>query len=148
MNIRNDLPRYVKGDPTRLRQVIINLLNNAVKFTDKGEIAIEVGLKNEKNSVYKIFFNIRDEGIGIAQKDFDALFKSFSRIPQARNKAISGLGLGLAFVHTVITRHGGTITLESQEGQGTCFYIELPILFDEDEDKDISVVTDIGPTAE
>ena len=135
---------FTLADESLMTRVFSNLIDNAIKYgVDGMQIFIEI-TPQDKNYL----ITIADQGIGIAQKDFDALFKSFSRIPQARNKAISGLGLGLAFVHTVITRHGGTITLESQEGQGTCFYIELPILFDEDEDKDISVVTDIGPTAE
>ena len=121
---------FTLADESLMKRVFSNLIDNAIKYGVDG-MQIFIDIKQQGDNC---LITIADQGIGIAQKDFDALFKSFSRIPQAQNKAISGLGLGLAFVHTVITRHGGTITLESQEGKGTCFYIELPLLLEDDDE--------------
>lgn len=118
---------FTLADEALLTRVFNNLIDNAIKYGVDG-MNIDINIQAQESHW---LITIADQGIGIAQKDFDALFKSFSRIPQVHNKSISGLGLGLAFVHTVINRHNGHITLESQEGVGTRFYIQLPILEDE-----------------
>ena len=119
---------FTLADESLMLRVFSNLIDNAIKYgLDGMQITIDIYRQGENWLI-----SIADQGMGIAQKDFEMLFKSFSRIPQSRNKAISGLGLGLAFVHTVIIRHGGNITLTSEEGKGTCFYIQLPILTEDD----------------
>lgn len=119
---------FTMADEALLTRVFNNLIDNAIKYgVDGMQIHIDIQ-QQDKNWL----ITLSDQGIGIAQKDFDSLFKTFSRIPQVHNKATSGLGLGLAFVHTVISRHHGQITLNSVEGVGTSFYIQLPVLEDEE----------------
>lgn len=120
---------FILADESLLTRVFNNLIDNAIKYGKDGmQITIDIQ-KAENNWLV----TIADQGIGIAEENFTALFKTFSQLPQIRNKAVSGLGLGLAFVHTVLAHHKGTITLESQENQGTTFYIRLPIIAEEEE---------------
>jgi signal transduction histidine kinase/CheY-like chemotaxis protein len=118
--VEPDLPR-VWVDPTRIRQVLINLLNNASCFTDEGSVTVSV--RRENNSVV---FAVADTGIGIAPKDIDRIFEEFHQVNGGRRRR-GGAGLGLAISREFVQLHGGHIWVESQLGQGSTFGFSLPM---------------------
>ncbi len=130
IQLSHDIPIcYVMADGALLSRAFNNLIDNAIKYGKDG-MKITIDIAQDKD-YWKI--SITDQGIGIAKEDFSRIFQVFSRVPQMEVvKRISGLGLGLAFVHTVINGHNGDITLESEEGVGTTFFVRLPILHDEE----------------
>jgi CheY-like chemotaxis protein len=114
----------VEADERRIRQVLINLLSNAVKFTpDGGEVCLEVEADPESEIIQ---FNIIDTGIGIAAENLDRLFKPFVQLDSSLSRRYSGTGLGLALVRRIVELHGGSVSLESEEGKGSRFTVTLP----------------------
>ncbi len=116
-------------DERRIRQVLINLLNNAVKFTPEGgRITLEASLKEHSTGSSPNFLRISviDTGIGIAPEDCEKLFEPFVQIDSALNRKYTGTGLGLAIVKRIVELHGGQVGVSSQEGVGSCFMIDLP----------------------
>jgi PAS domain S-box-containing protein len=123
--IQPDVPVSIYGDITRMRQILINLVNNAVKFTEKGEIYIEVDrLTNRKDSVV-LRFSIKDTGIGIAEEKQNKLFKSFSQVDSSTTRKYGGTGLGLAICKKLTELMGGNIWVESKPGEGSTFYFTI-----------------------
>lgn len=115
------LPRRVMGDPTRLRQVLINLLINAIKFTEHGSVEMRVAAEDGK-----LHFSVRDSGIGMDEEALDRLFKPFSQADDSVTRKFGGTGLGLVISRELIEAMGGTIQVESAPGAGTCFWFWLP----------------------
>ena len=116
-----DLPVTVLGDPGRLRQVLLNLISNAVKFTDRGEVAVSVAAEpgaGEGNAI-ALAFEVRDTGIGIAEEDRDRLFQVFVQVDTSTTRRHGGTGLGLAICQRLVTLMGGELTIESRPGCGT-----------------------------
>jgi len=116
-----NLPK-IKFDRDKIIQVLTNLVNNAIKFTEKGSIRINV--KKEVNTVHVI---VQDTGPGIGKEDFSKLFQSFQQLDLAREKKISGTGLGLAISKEIVMRHNGKIWVESEVGKGSAFHFLLPV---------------------
>ncbi|MBL8100106.1 MAG: GAF domain-containing protein [Anaerolineales bacterium] len=124
-NIEPDLPP-VKADAIRIRQVMINLLSNAAKFTEEGEITVEVGLfKNNGRNEVKV--SVIDTGAGISKADQEKLFQPFSQVDASPTRKTGGTGLGLSICKQLINMHGGEIWVESEEGKGSKFHFTLPI---------------------
>ena len=121
------LPRYMIGDPTRLRQVVINLLSNAWKFTEQGYILLEA----IKISECAFRISVTDTGVGISKENQARLFKSFSQVDTSTTRKYGGTGLGLAISQKLTLAMGGKIKLESEEGCGSRFYFSLPIKTDQ-----------------
>ena len=119
--------RGVTGDPARLRQVLINLLGNAVKFTEKGEVAIGVRLLRETASSVVVRVVVRDTGIGIPKDRHAAIFESFTQADGSTTRRHGGTGLGLTICRQLIHLMGGRIGLESEPGTGSTFWIELAL---------------------
>jgi PAS domain S-box-containing protein len=118
--------KEIKVDERRMRQVLINLLNNAVKFTPEGgKITLKVEVK-EFDSPKNILFSVTDTGIGIAPEDMPKLFQSFVQIDSSLSRAQEGTGLGLVLVQRIVELHGGSISVESEIGKGSCFTLRLP----------------------
>ena len=115
------VPNDVFGDPNRLRQVISNLLSNALKFTDRGEVVITVKLEREYGDHVVIGFAVRDTGVGIPTDRMDRLFKTFSQVDASTTRRFGGTGLGLVISKRLIEFMGGWIRVESQVGRGTTF---------------------------
>ncbi len=121
------IPEKLNGDPGRLRQVLNNLLDNALKFTEQGRIALHVGLEETGPEKTVLRFVVEDSGIGIAPDKTGLLFKSFSQIDSTFNRKYAGAGLGLAIVRNLVEKMGGRVWLESEPGFGTkiCFTVKL-----------------------
>jgi two-component system sensor histidine kinase/response regulator len=115
------VPARVSGDPDRLRQVLINLVNNAIKFTDSGEVIIRVAVAQQSNDHVMMRFSVRDTGIGIAPHQVDRLFRSFSQVDASTTRKYGGTGLGLAIARQLAQLMGGDITVSSQLGYGSDF---------------------------
>lgn len=123
--IAKELPESFIGDSYRLKQVLHNLVGNAIKFTDKGQILLEIERVNIKGKDVEVKFSVTDTGIGIAKEDFSKLFKSFSQIDSSFTKQYGGSGLGLVISKQIIEMMGGEIGVESQKGVGSTFFFSV-----------------------
>ena len=126
--IAPDVPAWVLGDVTRLRQVLVNLLNNAIKFTSSGGISIEVGRSDHRRDLVPetwLEFIVRDTGIGIPQDSVGRLFKAFSQVDSSTTRKYGGTGLGLAICQRLCKLMGGDIRVESTVGQGSAFIFTM-----------------------
>lgn len=120
------LPRRLKGDCQRIQQIMINIANNAVKFTERGYVHISFNYRRTDEKSCKLLISVVDTGIGIKPEDLKKLFQSFSQVDSRRNRSVEGTGLGLAIVQQLVETMGGKINVESKYGQGSRFSIELP----------------------
>jgi signal transduction histidine kinase/CheY-like chemotaxis protein len=116
------IPKLLKGDPGRLRQVLLNLATNAIKFTQTGEVTIEATVQNETEDKLEIHFSVSDTGIGIPATRKNRLFKSFSQIDSSTTREFGGTGLGLAISKRLVEMMDGKIDVESAEGKGSTFW--------------------------
>jgi signal transduction histidine kinase/CheY-like chemotaxis protein/ligand-binding sensor domain-containing protein len=121
-DIDDAIPEYIVGDPGRLRQVLINLLNNAIKFTEKGEVILKAKLREQSSGKIKIFFSISDTGIGIPEDKLDLVFESFSQADTSTTRKYGGTGLGLTISAQLVQMMGGKLEVDSVEGEGSTFY--------------------------
>jgi CheY-like chemotaxis protein len=119
--VADTVPGVVKGDPTRLRQILINLLGNAVKFTERGEVVLSVRLLTATGDGAEIQFDVRDTGIGIPPEAQSRLFQSFSQADSSTSRKYGGTGLGLAISRRLAELMGGRMWVESEPGQGSTF---------------------------
>jgi signal transduction histidine kinase/CheY-like chemotaxis protein len=115
------LPVWVAGDDTRLRQVVLNLISNALKFTSSGEVVLSAGVERQDETSYSIVIEVRDTGIGIAPEQLPRLFSSFNQADVSISRRYGGTGLGLAISKRLVELMGGTISVESRPGEGTRF---------------------------
>ncbi|PWJ42213.1 ATP-binding response regulator [Sediminitomix flava] len=160
--IDSNIPQNIKGDETRLSQILNNIVSNAIKFTEQGEVCIMVKLVERKENTIILEFEIKDSGIGIPQDMQGQIFEPFRQAEKSTFRKFGGTGLGLSITKNLVEFHNGTLDLKSKEAEGTTFIIKLPydleeekeeIVSDESENqsseefKDLSVlyVEDIGP---
>jgi signal transduction histidine kinase/CheY-like chemotaxis protein len=127
LDVASDVPVAVEGDPSRVRQVLINLLGNAVKFTDRGGIDVLVGVAVLQNGAPGLRFAVRDTGIGIAKDWRGLLFQPFSQLDSKPTRRHGGTGLGLAISKELVELMGGAIGVESEPGRGSTFWFHLPL---------------------
>ena len=120
-----DLPADVLGDPARLRQILLNLLGNAIKFTDTGGVLIAVALIEQVDDRVRLRFQVSDSGIGIPPAAVEELFQPFTQADASRSRRYGGAGLGLAISKRLVDGMGGTIAVDSRPGQGSTFSVEL-----------------------
>lgn len=128
--LSHDTPRVLYGDPTRLRQVLVNLVSNAVKFTFNGDVSLEVIVSKEQPRVMnkvKLQFVVKDEGIGIDEEQQQKLFKAFSQSNTSTTRKFGGTGLGLVISRQLLRLMGGDIGVISKQGEGSTFYVELEL---------------------
>ncbi len=124
LDIQDGLPEYLVGDATKLQQVIINILNNSVKYTERGVVILAVR-GNVVDNKLNMMMQITDTGVGILPKDLENLFDSFKRVDSEKNKKIEGTGIGLSIVKKILDMMGGEIRIHSNYGMGTQTYIGL-----------------------
>jgi PAS domain S-box-containing protein len=123
------LPNYIQGDEARLRQILVNLVSNAVKFTDKGSVILRMGIKsNDRNHILLV---VEDTGPGISEENQQRLFEPFVQLPEGEMQV--GTGLGLAIVRQFVSLMGGTVAVDSMLGKGSKFRVELPLKEAEEE---------------
>ena len=120
--IEENVPEFLKGDPTRLRQIIINLSGNAIKFVERGEVLLRVSLVGEKDNKVTLRFEVIDTGIGIPEKQLGRLFKSFSQVDASTTRKYGGTGLGLTISKQLAELMGGEIGVKSKVGEGSNFW--------------------------
>jgi PAS domain S-box-containing protein len=123
--VHHEVPSLLRGDPGRLRQILINLVGNAIKFTDSGEVMLKAKLEEEDAHRAVIRFSVRDTGIGISEEGMDRLFKSFSQVDGSTSRNYGGTGLGLAISKQLTELMGGCIGVDSKEGQGSTFWFTV-----------------------
>ena len=122
-----DLPRFLQGDPIRIRQVLLNLLGNAVKFTDRGEVQLRVSLTKMPSGDSAILFSVTDTGPGITLELQERLFQKFEQADLSTTRQYGGTGLGLAISKELVVLMGGSISVNSQFGKGSTFTFEIPM---------------------
>ena len=128
LHIAPDVPDRLQGDPGRLRQVIVNLVGNAIKFTETGEIEVSVlCIEGKRESRFRLQFSVRDTGIGIPPEKFQTIFESFSQADTSTTRKYGGTGLGLTISAQLVELMGGKIELDSEVGKGSNFHFILPM---------------------
>ena len=124
-DIDSELPSRLYGDELRIRQVIINIVNNAIKFTEMGYVKLTIQVKSIENDRVRLFFSVKDTGQGIAKEDLEKIFSSFQQVDTKRNKYKEGTGLGLSISRQLIEMMGGTIEVQSEYDKGSEFYFTI-----------------------
>lgn len=125
VNVAEDIPRQLYGDEGRIRQILINIINNAVKFTKEGYVRLDVSGRYKDEENIALQFVVEDTGIGIKEEDIAVIFEAFRQLDMNRNRKTEGTGLGLAITKQLVTLMDGDIQLESEYGKGTRFIIRI-----------------------
>ncbi len=123
--VSTDVPAYVEGDPGRLRQIFMNLLGNALKFTSYGEVILYISEEKRDNDDVYLRFEIKDSGIGVNKNKQKEIFVAFSQVDESTTRKFGGTGLGLAICRSLVHLMGGTIGIESEEGKGSVFWFTV-----------------------
>lgn len=144
LDVASGTPTMVKGDPTRIRQILLNLVTNAIKFTEKGGVTISVNLREEVANRYRIYFGVRDTGMGISEEGQKKLFSPYAQADASISRNFGGTGLGLAICKRLTEAMGGSIQLESKQGEGSLFYFIVP--FEKPATTDGVVATTVSAT--
>jgi signal transduction histidine kinase/CheY-like chemotaxis protein/HPt (histidine-containing phosphotransfer) domain-containing protein len=151
LNIADEVPQVVVSDPTRLRQVILNLISNAIKFTERGSVTIWVKSlsarvfdEGKERYIHQLYFGVQDTGLGIPRDSQKNLFTPFMQADASTSRKFGGTGLGLAICQKLVERMGGEINVSSKEGEGSTFFFSVPMQEAKPEElKD--VVRHVGP---
>ena len=126
-HIDKSLPHYFIGDPNRLRQILLNLISNAIKYTEKGNVTINVSQRNKQDDIYLVHFEVRDTGIGIEKNKLACIFNPFYQCHDDHPAQKSGTGLGTTISFNLVHAMGGRMGVDSAPGEGTCFWFGLPL---------------------
>ena len=134
--VADELPRTVVGDPLRLRQVLLNLVSNAIKFTSKGEVVVRVAVEQRTAEAVSLRFSVSDTGIGIAPEKWESIFAPFTQADSSTTRRFGGTGLGLAISQRLVNMMGGQIRVHSRPGKGSTFFFTLTLPIAEHADDD------------
>ena len=143
LNIQPDIPRFVTVDPIRLKQILVNLLGNAVKFTDSGEIELKVTFVKKDELLGEFIFSVRDTGIGINEEQQNTLFKAFTQADSSTTRKFGGTGLGLAISNMLAEKMGSKIEIISETGKGSTFFFSIETEYEVGEKLHSGSITDI-----
>ena len=121
------VPEALEGDVTRLRQVLVNLVHNAIKFTDEGRVSVTVAGRSMSGGLFEIDVRVTDTGIGIAPEEVERLFEAFVQQDSSTTRKYGGTGLGLSISQRLVQLMGGAIEVASEPGAGTTFTVRLPL---------------------
>jgi PAS domain S-box-containing protein len=138
--ISKDIPKIITGDAVRLRQILLNLASNSIKFTEKGSVIIDIQLKNKNEDSYTLLFNVTDTGIGIPENKLLSIFESFTQASNETTRKFGGTGLGLTIAKQLVELQGGSISVNSEIGKGSCFSFTLT--FGKGDQEDIQINAD------
>jgi|GEM_PF-1678559 len=138
LDVSPDVPRVIYVDSLRLKQVLINLINNAIKFTEKGEVILSVSQHGCADGECWMTFSVSDTGIGMSDMETGKLFKSFTQVDGSISRRFGGTGLGLAISKSLVELMGGTISVDSKSGEGSIFKVDIPVRLDVDVQSDES----------
>ncbi len=125
MDVDEEIPRLLYGDALRVRQVIINIMNNAIKYTEQGTVVVRVKQQKKTEGQIQLFISVKDTGQGIRSQDLDSLFDAFTQVDLKKNKGKEGTGLGLAISRQLVELMGGELSVDSEYGKGSEFYFWL-----------------------
>ena len=125
LKIDSKLPCALYGDEVRIKQIMLNLLNNAVKYTEKGKIIFTVAGERGQDGKFLMYVSVRDTGIGIRAEDIDKLTRAFQRVDEQRNSNVEGTGLGLSITKTFLNMMGSTLEVQSEYGKGSDFFFRV-----------------------
>ena len=142
-----NLPSKYIGDPTRIRQVLMNLAGNAVKFTEKGHVLLEVSLQDKEKDQCGLHFSVSDTGIGISPEQLDFIFEEFSQADESTTRRYGGTGLGLTICKKLVEMMGGAIWAESTLGQGSVFSFNLLLPCSDEPEAGIALDMDLPQCA-
>jgi PAS domain S-box-containing protein len=142
--VDENVPRHVIGDPTRVRQILINLVSNAIKFTEQGEVVVGAGVLDAAGGSPRLKIWVRDTGIGIPEERLGAVFESFTQADGSTTRKYGGTGLGLTICRQLATLMGGSIHVASETGAGSEFWIELPLEVAQGAAPDYEIVCDLS----
>mgnify|MGYP003308690440 CR=1 FL=1 len=130
VDVDGDLPEVLYGDDVRIKQVLLNILNNAVKYTAKGTVKLNVGGQYDAdNENVTLVMAVEDTGIGISEENMTKLFRAFGQIDTRKNRNVEGTGLGLAITKSAVMMHKGNIKVSGKEGEGSVFVVRIPLNF-------------------
>ena len=130
----SDVPHYFFGDPGRIRQIIINLMSNAIKFTQDGYVLLSVTYKGEEDNIANLYFEVKDTGIGIPKDKQDYIFNKFSQAEESTTRKFGGTGLGLAICKNLVSMMDGIIGVKSELGKGSTFHFNLKLPLAQEEE--------------
>ena len=123
-----DVPEFVVGDESRIRQILVNLIGNAIKFTSRGSVYVKVELQEKNTELCKVHFLVKDTGIGIPVSKHDIIFEAFTQADSSTTRKYGGTGLGLSISLELVSAMNGSMWLESKEGGGSTFHFSIPLL--------------------
>ena len=137
VRVSPEIPSKLRGDDVRVRQIITNLLTNAIKYTSEGTVSFRMSIVSKEEESIRLLVEVEDTGAGIREEDMGKLFTSFERLEEKKNRNIEGTGLGITIVERLLEMMGSTLKVKSTYGEGSCFYFEL--------DQGIADATPMGP---
>ena len=126
INVAPDIPTELRGDEVRIKQILMNILNNAIKYTKEGSISLSVECEKKDDGLVNMIYTVEDTGMGIKKEDIPYLFTAFKRVDETNTKHIEGTGLGLSIVKQFLDLMGGKVTVNSVYTKGSTFIIEIP----------------------
>ena len=126
LDLSSQVPNYVMGDPNRLQQILVNLANNAIKFTQRGHVIVKIELADKQNNQALLKFSVTDTGVGISESAQKRLFNAFSQLDNSLTREFEGSGLGLVICKQIVELMGGHISVLSEEGRGSTFTFTMP----------------------
>ena len=143
-HVNPDVPVWVQSDSLRLRQMLINLVGNAIKFTEQGEVGLDVNIESQDESSLVLHFAVSDSGIGIPKDKHNQIFSAFEQGDMSTTRQYGGTGLGLAITSRIVEVMGGRVWLESETGKGSTFHFAIPLEYGRNQSPTLEQLPDLS----